>query len=483
MYDPYDDYGAAAETQPQPILRPTLPTWRAFALLGVGGVVFVALVSIVLVVLFQPTPVTLVIDGNARQLNTQSATVRELLREQGVALHQGDLLSPSLDTALQPDIVVRLERARGVTLNIDGKTSTIWTPLTSPADILASEGVTPAEDDRIVIDGTEAHTDDLALWPVPPLNITVRRAVPITISDAGEPRTLLSTGATVGDALYEAGVTLYLADTVSPDLSTPLQPELHIDIYRSRPLTIFVDGERVETRTRGTTVADALADAGVALVGLDYAVPAEGAALRPGMHIRVIRVREETVTETVPLLFETIYQADAGVELDTVRVAQEGREGVEERRLRVRYENGYEIRREVVETVVAQPPQNRVITYGTNVVVRSIETPDGTREYWRVLRMYATSYHPAALDGDDVTATGRKLQKGIVSIDPDIIPYGSEVFVPGYGVGVAADTGGLRANPLWIDLGYSDADFQHWARPVDVYLLTPVPPEIDYILP
>ncbi len=97
--------------------------------------------------------------------------------------------------------------------------------------------------------------------------------------------------------------------------------------------------------------------------------------------------------------------------------------------------------------------------------------------------MYATSYHPAALGGDDVTATGRRLTTGIVASSPAVIPFGTEVYVEGYGIGLMADTGGPRRFPLWIDLGYSDEDFRSWSRYVDVYLLTPVPDDIDYLLP
>jgi resuscitation-promoting factor RpfB len=50
-------------------------------------------------------------------------------------------------------------------------------------------------------------------------------------------------------------------------------------------------------------------------------------------------------------------------------------------------------------------------------------------------------------------------------------------------VGVAADTGGPRLSRYWIDLGYSDEDWVHWAGWTDVYLLTPVPPDIQYLLP
>ena len=42
-----------------------------------------------------------------------------------------------------------------------------------------------------------------------------------------------------------------------------------------------------------------------------------------------------------------------------------------------------------------------------------------------------------------VTASGRYTKHGIIAVDPRVIPLGSRIYVPGYGWGIAADTGGL----------------------------------------
>ncbi|MFN8565455.1 MAG: G5 domain-containing protein [Anaerolineae bacterium] len=309
----------------------------------------------------------------------------------------------------------------------------------------------------------------------------MRHAVTLRIHDEDGSRVLRTTGATVGEALFDAGITLYLTDSTTPDLNAPLTNDLEVTITRARPVEIIADGETIRTRSRGATVANALADAGVALVGMDYAIPAERTPLQPGISIRVIRVRESVEAEQQSLPFETVYQADSALEIDHQQVAQQGQPGVQERRIRVRYENGTPVSRSDEETVVVQAPVNRVIHYGTNIVIRTIDTPDGPREYWRVLRMYVTSYLP--VDGDNITATGHVLQKGIVGSDPTILPYGTQIYVPDYGVGEVQDTGGRRSMPLWVDLGYSEADYRGWYGYHDVYILTPVPASIDYILP
>jgi 3D (Asp-Asp-Asp) domain-containing protein/septal ring factor EnvC (AmiA/AmiB activator) len=55
----------------------------------------------------------------------------------------------------------------------------------------------------------------------------------------------------------------------------------------------------------------------------------------------------------------------------------------------------------------------------------------------RTLTVTATAY---TLDGR--TATGAPVGYGIVAVDPSLIPLGTRMTIPGYGEGVAADTGG-----------------------------------------
>jgi 3D (Asp-Asp-Asp) domain-containing protein len=61
----------------------------------------------------------------------------------------------------------------------------------------------------------------------------------------------------------------------------------------------------------------------------------------------------------------------------------------------------------------------------------------------------------------------------------------SQVYVEGYGVGTIADIGAGLSGQHWIDLGYSDDDWQQWAGQVTIYFLAPVPPadQILWVLP
>jgi 3D (Asp-Asp-Asp) domain-containing protein len=62
--------------------------------------------------------------------------------------------------------------------------------------------------------------------------------------------------------------------------------------------------------------------------------------------------------------------------------------------------------------------------------------------------------------------------RGIVAVDPAVIPLGTRLYVPGYGFAVAADTGGGIIGNM-IDLGFPDGVPSDWHTSwVDVYILT-----------
>jgi uncharacterized protein YabE (DUF348 family)/3D (Asp-Asp-Asp) domain-containing protein len=471
---------------------PQTPFKNRTLLIMVGGAAalfFACAVACAAALLFalqsrKPTlPVTLIVADSARQLSTAAHTVRDLLRDNSVIVTESDHVSPAPDTVLESGMIVNVQRIRAVTLTVDGQSQAVETAFTNPLDILKQVGISPGASDRVMVDGTRATLNDLLVWPVPVSNIAVLRPVSVHIDVDGTASTMKTLSPTVGDALFEAGVTLYLADQVTPDLHAPVTPDMTIRVHHSRPVSIVADGVTLETRTQGKTISDALVSAGLSLVGLDYTIPGEDTPLQPGMLIRVIRVTEQVMTEQESIPFETVYQAEPKMELDQQIVVQEGQKGIRQKHIRVRYENGVEISRQEETNTVAREPVPRSIAYGTNVVLRAIDTPDGPRQYWRRVRLYATSYYPKGLGGSTITASGRTLTKGVVGIDPTLFPYGTQMYIPGYGVGVAGDTGAARRSRLWIDLGYDDSNYEHWSKYVDVYLLAPVPDKIIYILP
>ncbi len=77
----------------------------------------------------------------------------------------------------------------------------------------------------------------------------------------------------------------------------------------------------------------------------------------------------------------------------------------------------------------------------------------------RTLVVDAVAYH---LPGH--TTSGLPVGMGVVAVDPGVIPLGTRLFIPGYGPGIAADTGSaVRGNiiDLWMP---SNAAARRWGR-------------------
>jgi 3D (Asp-Asp-Asp) domain-containing protein len=75
------------------------------------------------------------------------------------------------------------------------------------------------------------------------------------------------------------------------------------------------------------------------------------------------------------------------------------------------------------------------------------------------LKVDAVAYH---LPGK--TALGIPVQKGVVAVDPKLIPLGTRLHIPGYGGGIAADVGTAirgRIIDLWMP---STAEARQWGR-------------------
>ena len=103
--------------------------------------------------------------------------------------------------------------------------------------------------------------------------------------------------------------------------------------------------------------------------------------------------------------------------------------------------------------------------YGSNV---SSDFPS----YGRVVRVEATAYSSMQPDLSPYTATGTLCRYGVIATDPNFIPLGTRVYIPGYGYAVAEDTGGAivgnRIDVAFDSLSECYAFGRQW---VDLYIL------------
>lgn len=356
----------------------------------------------------------------------------------------------------------------------------------TPGGLLAQAGVTLQPNDTVLVNGLPAPANQ----PVPDgAVIQLRPAINITIISGDTRRQLSSPAGTVAEALAAAEIPLYASDFIDPGASGTLFDGMTITHRPARELVVRVDGGQVRIRASAQTVGRALAEGGLALTGLDYSIPGENEPLPEGGEIRIVRVSESLILLQKSLPFSSEFQATAELEIDQQDLLQAGEPGLAISRVRLRYEDGQEVSRQSEAEVVVRPARNRVVGYGTKIVVRTT-TVDGVQiEYWRTKQMYATSYSPcrsAASRCFNFTASGKPVVRGVVAMRR--IYYnamrGQPLYIPGYGYATIEDIGaGIADGRLWLDLGYSDADYtaayDGW---VTVYFLTPVPNSVVWVL-
>jgi uncharacterized protein YabE (DUF348 family) len=360
-----------------------------------------------------------------------------------------------------------------------------------PSVILDQAGLKFNPNDRILSNGLPVQPDlpitDLP-FTNPPITLQIRRAVTITLVTPEGQRQIQTSAFTVGEALKEAGMELRTNDQMDPPANSPITG-LPITIYYtpSRPLTVTANGKTSQITSSARTVGEALAEAGIPLVGFDYSLPSEKKALPADGQVKVVRVSESILLTQKPIPFESELVASADVPLDQTQILSPGETGLSVQRIRVRYEDGNEISRVTEDETLVRPPKTRTLGYGTKIEIKTAVVDGVQIEYWRAVQMYATSYSPCRSGTAEChggTSSGKKLAKGMVGLRYSwyLSMQGQPLYIPGYGFASVEDVCGGCVGKPWIDLGYSDNDWEQWSSWVTVYFLTPVPANMIYVL-
>jgi 3D (Asp-Asp-Asp) domain-containing protein len=244
-------------------------------------------------------------------------------------------------------------------------------------------------------------------------------------------------------------------------------------VKRAFPVQVMADGKSLEVRTTGATVQEVLQLAGVVPGKDDKVVPAPATPIAAEGQIQVIRVTHEYTTVDEAIRFKTIRRSDPGMDVGTTRVARQGKDGTLRRQVRLTYEDGKLVSRTTVSTEVIVAAVDSIINVGSRPVPHTVRTSSGKLlQYTSMKTLLATAYIPTDGAGHGVASTGVKAKRGIVAVDPKVIPLGTRLYIPGYGEALAADTGGAIKG-LRIDLCMESRReaIQFGRRTVKVYIL------------
>jgi uncharacterized protein YabE (DUF348 family) len=451
---------------------------RLFAfVLAVGG----------LLAAYESTAAVVVVerDGESVPLRSHAATVEGVLHEAGVRAGPQDFVWPRADSPVEPGMLVRFRAAWELVVWDGTEIARQRSSATRPVEILSQSGIALFPGDRTWVDGIPIADPSQAQLPQARIRREASRELVANIG--GTVVRLYSAAPTVAEALWDDGVDVRLGDQLSPGASDAFRDGQHAELKGHAEIAIEADGVVRRGWAGGETVGEALTASGVALVGMDYAEPAVTQPVPRGGRVRVVRVTEQLLTNLEPIAFESAFEPDPDTEIDRQSLIDPGAFGVAAEVTRIRLVDGEEVERVEEGRRVVREPEPRVIGYGTDITLRTLDTPDGPVQYWRAVSMYATAYSPCNLGVpgycSEITSSGKVLQRGMVAfvLRWYRVMKGLPLYIPGYGFATVEDVGGGIPGRYWIDLGYRDDDIVSWNRWVTVYFLAPVPsPERIY---
>lgn len=330
----------------------------------------------------------------------------------------------------------------------------------------------------------------------------------VTVVDGDRAVTLLTMKTTNEEILSQAGVSLERNDKVVE--SGREGNAFTLQVNRAIPVQVTVDGEETEVVLYRGTVQDALSAAGVDVSETDLCNLSLDASLEKGMDISIDRVEYRDVTTVEKIPYGEERRESNQVLKGKEKIYLYGMQGERTIVTREKLVNGQVVETTLVSDEVTKEPVDKIVLVGTKVITKPAISSGGagnsavvgsgrvpTSASWRAqvsgdtlidhegnevsystyLEGKATAYYAAPGAG---TASGRKAQYGVVAVNPNVIPYGTQLYICSadgklvYGYAVAGDTGGtLMKGSVLVDLYYNNIDQCYWfgSKRMRVYIL------------
>lgn len=287
---------------------------------------------------------------------------------------------------------------------------------------------------------------------------------------------------TVKDFFEKEQISLHNKDIVDTNLNTPIDKDMVIYINKAENVTFVIDNKEevpfvTNQQTVGLAIKEFCKETGKNIYLIDKG-QSSAADVKEDMVIKVATFIEKTKTLKEEIAFETKTIENPDLAYGKTVVKTQGVNGVKETVVKETYKGDELISTEIVSEKITKQPVTQVIEKGTKQNV--IKTEKGTFTFSQKMTMKSTAYTAGPEStgknpgdaGYGITASGMKAQKGVVAVDTEVIPFGTKLYIEGYGYAVAGDTGSaIKGNKIDVFFDkYSDA-IQYGVKNVNVYVL------------
>ncbi|MBB3676585.1 resuscitation-promoting factor [Modestobacter versicolor] len=187
--------------------------------------------------------VTVTVDGQSSEVRTYAATAGEVLADEGLQPASHDVVLPAPDSAVGDGDTIVLNRARPLSLTVDGVRSDVYTTALSVDGALAELGYRA---DNLVLSASRSER-----LPLDGMDLTIATNKSVTLIADGQQRVVQTTAPTAGDLLAEQGIALSATDRTSLYPTQPLLDSMVLRVTRVQVTDVTevrpVDYQTVET--------------------------------------------------------------------------------------------------------------------------------------------------------------------------------------------------------------------------------------------
>ncbi len=315
------------------------------------------------------------------------------------------------------------------------------------------------------------------------LDVTIIDANKITINNGGDTQVVHLAKGTVTDALKKAEITLAEDEISVPAPDSKITGDTEINIYKTKTVSVTADGKTKDVKLALVNVYDALNYAGYEVDDDDILSTSHSDDVENINAVTIKRVTYKTESTKEKIAYDTVKKNSDKVELGETKVKTKGKDGEKIVTREVKYIDGKKSSDKVVAEKRIKEPVDKVVLVGTKGAATSggagtfTDSNGVTVAYSQMLTGSGTAYTAPAGAG---TATGVPAYHGGVAVNPNIIPYGSKLYIVStdgsfvYGYATAVDTGGaLMDGSAIVDCFYNTYDecVNFGRRDVNVYVI------------
>lgn len=270
--------------------------------------------------------------------------------------------------------------------------------------------------------------------------------------------------ATVGDLLDELDIETSDIDVVYPAKSTEVHNRMNIKVAKCEQTEARIEGKDQKFILMPGTVEDNLKHNNISYDEDDSIKPAldKAVSAKTRIEVKEIHYKVKEKKEKVEAEYKVIL--DPSVASGTI-LETEGEDGEAVFTYKTKYVNGKkkETRKKVKKWI--HKAQDHVLTLGTSATGES-GTATVTKEFTAETTAYTAG--PGARG-----STGQTVHYGTCAVDPSVIPYGSLLYVEGYGTAIANDCGGaVRGYIVDLYLNSTSACIQWGRRNCRAYIIS-----------